>query len=85
MFLQFAYNGRLRTVACPVEVSPWTPQGYEDRVSSLGPPLCREAEHISFRQPYRYESTNQSELHFSALLAKGTPEVKHTCSWKFGE
>jgi hypothetical protein len=31
MFLQFAYNGRLRTVACPVEVSPWTPQGYEDR------------------------------------------------------
>jgi hypothetical protein len=30
MFLQFAYNGRLRTVACPVEVSPWTPQGYED-------------------------------------------------------
>jgi hypothetical protein len=25
MFLQFAYNGRLRTEACTVEVSPWTP------------------------------------------------------------
>lgn len=42
MFLQFAYNGRLRTVACPVEVSPWTPQGYEDRGQQPRPPFAGE-------------------------------------------
>ena len=76
MFLQFAYNGRLRTVACPVEVLPGHRKGTRIEISSLGPPLCRGAEHISFRQPYRHESTNQSELHLRALLAKLASKVK---------